>query len=225
MQLIFDAAVREHRDGNIGPSISLAAGSFEGGCLNIQGDMFDIRRRPLQYDGNQLHWVEPHSGRRTSVTFFSHPRAFELDSKLVKHLEHQGFNFPGREFFRLDHPSTLPAFVDAKPLHPHPRKDVCCAYSAIIEIDTSLASAVFASKLMGFDLPHALQPRSEDERKMVSAHFLGAIVPSDMCGRRQLSELVVDAKALRRPFIIVVAVGPLSLSWMLALGRLQTCSS
>lgn len=57
---------------NVGPSYIIALGDYTGGELVIKGEKHDIHNKFKKFDGNQGHWVEPFTGTRYSLVFFTH---------------------------------------------------------------------------------------------------------------------------------------------------------
>lgn len=57
---------------NIGTSLILGVGDYYGGELNVEGVKYDIKNQILYFDGSkQLHWVEPFSGTRYSIIWYT----------------------------------------------------------------------------------------------------------------------------------------------------------
>lgn len=70
------AQFRPHRDSGAGNgqtvSLIVGLGRYAGGELGVEGDVCDIRYRPLEFDGwSQRHWTFPFRGERFSLVFFS----------------------------------------------------------------------------------------------------------------------------------------------------------
>ncbi|KAJ8600017.1 hypothetical protein CTAYLR_001861 [Chrysophaeum taylorii] len=70
------AAFQPHVDSGTGAGQSLSLvvglGDYEGGELVIEGTPFDIRYKPLAFDGwRQRHWTLPFEGERFSLVFFT----------------------------------------------------------------------------------------------------------------------------------------------------------
>ena len=57
---------------NIGLSYIIALGNFTGGELILEGKHHNIKNNFLKFDGRLGHWVEPFSGTRYSLVFFTH---------------------------------------------------------------------------------------------------------------------------------------------------------
>jgi hypothetical protein len=57
---------------NVGPSIIIALGDFDGGELMIEGKPSTIKNRFKKFDGRLGHWVAPFKGTRYSLVFFTH---------------------------------------------------------------------------------------------------------------------------------------------------------
>lgn len=53
-------------------SLIVGLGDYAGGETYVQGQAYDIRYTPLEFDGwSQLHWTAPFVGERFSLVFFS----------------------------------------------------------------------------------------------------------------------------------------------------------
>ena len=53
-------------------SLIVALGAFTGGELVVEGDVSNIRYRPLEFDGwKQRHWTLPFGGERFSLVWFT----------------------------------------------------------------------------------------------------------------------------------------------------------
>ena len=63
----------KHKDkGNVGLSYIVAFGDYTGGELNVEGTLYDIRYKPLLFDGSKmLHGTQPYTGSRFSIVFFT----------------------------------------------------------------------------------------------------------------------------------------------------------
>ena len=60
-----------HRDkGNLGSSLLVTGGDYEGGSFVIEGEEIETKYNPVVFDGHRLHWNEPFTGMRWSVIFF-----------------------------------------------------------------------------------------------------------------------------------------------------------
>ena len=95
VQYLEDPEVRPHRDaGNIGTSVTVGLGGYSGGALNLDGVAHNIRHSPIHYDGRLLHFVEPFTGNRVSLTFFTHARVAEATLEQRKYLADIGFRLP-----------------------------------------------------------------------------------------------------------------------------------
>ena len=71
-----DAQFTPHVDSGrgAGQSISMivSLGCFGGGGLRVEGDSYDIRYKPLEFDGwNLRHWTDPFIGQRFSLVWFT----------------------------------------------------------------------------------------------------------------------------------------------------------
>merc|ERR1719296_161840 len=77
-----NAQFTPHVDSGRGSGQSLSTivglGDFKSGELVVEGEVKDIRYRPLQFDGWKLrHWTRPFSGERFSLVWFT-PEGIEL---------------------------------------------------------------------------------------------------------------------------------------------------
>jgi hypothetical protein len=53
-------------------SMIVGLGDYNGGELAVEGDYYDIRYKPLQFDGWKLrHWTNPFAGERFSLVWFT----------------------------------------------------------------------------------------------------------------------------------------------------------
>ena len=103
-------AARCHRDkGNVGPSVLLTAGTFTGGNLRYwshdNGEvnasnlgetgstLLDVSQ-PVVFDGSRAHAVEPFTGERFSVVFFSVNKFSAASKQRQEFLLQLGFQFP-----------------------------------------------------------------------------------------------------------------------------------
>jgi hypothetical protein len=60
-----------HRDkGNLGSSLLVTGGDYEGGSFVLEGEEQDTRYNPIVFDGHRLHWNNPFTGMRWSIIFF-----------------------------------------------------------------------------------------------------------------------------------------------------------
>ena len=71
-----DAQFTPHVDSGRGAGQSLSMivglGDYEAGYLNVEENSFDIRYKPLEFDGWKLrHWTSPFSGQRFSLVWFT----------------------------------------------------------------------------------------------------------------------------------------------------------
>merc|ERR1719428_1919403 len=71
-----NALFAPHTDAGAGfgqsTSLIVGLGSYVGGELVVEGEISDIRYRPLEFDGwNQRHWTLPFDGERFSVVWFT----------------------------------------------------------------------------------------------------------------------------------------------------------
>mmetsp|Transcript_21514 Transcript_21514/g.36030 ORF Transcript_21514/g.36030 Transcript_21514/m.36030 type:complete len:94 (+) Transcript_21514:1-282(+) len=65
-----------HKDAGAGfgqsKSMIVGLGEYQGGQLAVEGDIYDIRYQPLEFDGwKQMHWTLPFEGERFSIVWFS----------------------------------------------------------------------------------------------------------------------------------------------------------
>ena len=75
------ALFKPHTDAGAGAgqssSLIVGLGNYGGGGLFVEGTLFDIRYRPLEFDGwGQRHWTAPFAGERFSLVWFS-PKEME----------------------------------------------------------------------------------------------------------------------------------------------------
>lgn len=71
IQLNSNYAAKEHVDfNNLGPSIMIALGNFTGGRLNYGGTQHTVKETWLEFDGRELHSVEPFENERYSIVYF-----------------------------------------------------------------------------------------------------------------------------------------------------------
>mmetsp|Transcript_6611 Transcript_6611/g.12207 ORF Transcript_6611/g.12207 Transcript_6611/m.12207 type:complete len:105 (+) Transcript_6611:1546-1860(+) len=71
-----NAAFTPHVDSGVGAgqklSMIVGLGVYSGGELYVEGDDFDIKYKPLEFDGFRLrHWTGPFQGERFSLVWFS----------------------------------------------------------------------------------------------------------------------------------------------------------
>jgi len=60
-----------HRDkGNLGLSMLVSGGDYEGGSFVLEGQEIDTKYKPYIFDGHRLHWNNPFTGFRWSIVFF-----------------------------------------------------------------------------------------------------------------------------------------------------------
>jgi hypothetical protein len=107
-------AGRRHRDAsNVGPSILAALGEFKGGRLYYfpnddksldledipKSDMvtLDTRKHMVLFDGRRAHQVEPFSGERYSLVWFTCPRSDRADAKALAEMQQCGFQVPTKK--------------------------------------------------------------------------------------------------------------------------------
>jgi len=86
-----NAQFTPHVDSGRGSGQSLSTivglGDFKSGELVVEGEVKDIRYRPLQFDGWKLrHWTRPFSGERFSLVWFT-PEGIELKEEACLPLE------------------------------------------------------------------------------------------------------------------------------------------
>ena len=60
-----------HKDsGNLGSSLLVTGGDYEGGSFVIEGEEIETKYNPVVFDGHRLHWNNPFTGMRWSVIYF-----------------------------------------------------------------------------------------------------------------------------------------------------------
>jgi hypothetical protein len=60
-----------HRDkGNLGASMIVTGGDYDGGSFVMEGQEIDTKYKPLVFDGHREHWNNPFTGTRWSIIFF-----------------------------------------------------------------------------------------------------------------------------------------------------------
>ena len=95
LQSKFNEKVRPHAGkGNVGVSLTVALGKFDGGALNLGGVSLNVKETPHIYDGHVVHFVEPFTGDRWSLTFFTYARYREASPQMVSLLRQLGFTLP-----------------------------------------------------------------------------------------------------------------------------------
>lgn len=57
---------------NVGESMIIGLGNYLGGNLVIEGKSYDIKNKMFYFNGKLGHWVEPFTGDRYSLIFFTH---------------------------------------------------------------------------------------------------------------------------------------------------------
>ena len=73
IQVNDNTVARKHVDsGNVGVSLTMGFGDYEGGEFTTQGKEYDIRHRAVLVDGAIEHGSKPFTGRRFSVILFAH---------------------------------------------------------------------------------------------------------------------------------------------------------
>lgn len=107
-------AGRRHRDnGNEGPSAIKAIGKFSGGKLNYfpkdvkkpgrrdvteldpkESVAFDLSKKPVLFNGNNAHGVQPFKGNRFSLVFFTTSKWWKMKEKEQKTMKSLGFVVP-----------------------------------------------------------------------------------------------------------------------------------
>lgn len=89
-----------HKDkGNLGASMIITGGDYEGGSFMLEGEPIDTRYRPLVFDGHREHWNEPFIGTRWSIIFFK----LEILPKWLDRFP-ADVNDPNREWSLMDQP-------------------------------------------------------------------------------------------------------------------------
>lgn len=68
-----DYQCNEHTDNNKKGTLNLihGFGDYEGGELKYDGHLYDIKNKWLIFDGHLKHSVEPFTGNRNTITFFT----------------------------------------------------------------------------------------------------------------------------------------------------------
>lgn len=79
-----NALFAPHTDAGAGlgqsSSLIVGLGCYSGGKLAVEGEICDIRYKPLEFNGwRQRHWTLPYTGRRFSLVWFT-PAAFSSDT-------------------------------------------------------------------------------------------------------------------------------------------------
>jgi hypothetical protein len=70
---------------NFGDSIIMSCGLFTGGELNINGIPFDIKAKPIRFNGSIFtHWTMPFDGNRFSIVWFSIVPSVGSEKKSLK---------------------------------------------------------------------------------------------------------------------------------------------
>ena len=68
---------------NKGDSYIIGLGDYTGGELNVEGKKINIRNKWCNFDGRKQHWVEPFSGERYTLVFFTHTFKPPTKEKLI----------------------------------------------------------------------------------------------------------------------------------------------
>jgi len=80
-----NVAFTPHLDSGEGNGLSMivSLGDFAGGAFVVEGDDYDIRYKPLEFDGwKQPHWTQPFEGERFSLVWFTpKDRSDDIDIK------------------------------------------------------------------------------------------------------------------------------------------------
>lgn len=114
ISLNFGYAAKRHRDGNNhGPSMIRAFGNFKGGQLSYWPDdnkaaavetlldedkvSMDISQGLALFDGNRGHEVDPFTGERFSIVYFSAGNYWKAKPDTQELLRERGFEFPNEE--------------------------------------------------------------------------------------------------------------------------------
>jgi hypothetical protein len=68
-----------HKDkNNVGLSVIVAFGNYIGGELCIDNKVFDIKNKPLIFDGKKEHWTTIFEGERYAIVFFTHSSVIKV---------------------------------------------------------------------------------------------------------------------------------------------------
>ena len=91
-----------HRDANnFGPTFVLGLGGYTGGefVLKVNGNhmKFDIKERPLLFDGRLEHGAQDFSGDRITILLYSHVGVRDIDEKTLQDLRELGFRLPPKD--------------------------------------------------------------------------------------------------------------------------------
>jgi len=89
-----------HRDkGNLGASMIVTGGDYEGGSFVLEGEEIDTKYKPIVFDGHREHWNNPFIGTRWSIVFFK----LEILPKWQRWFP-ADVNDPNRDWSLLDYP-------------------------------------------------------------------------------------------------------------------------
>jgi hypothetical protein len=89
-----------HRDkGNLGASMIVTGGDYEGGSFVLEGEEIDTKYKPIVFDGHREHWNNPFIGTRWSIVFFK----LEILPKWQRWFP-ADVNDPNRGWSLLDYP-------------------------------------------------------------------------------------------------------------------------
>ena len=94
IQVLVDAEVDPHQDGNPTLSIIVSFGDFVGGELLINGLPHSTRQMPVKFDGSVEHSIAPFTGRRISLAFYLHKDYRSLSPVDLAFLNSVGFHIP-----------------------------------------------------------------------------------------------------------------------------------
>ena len=203
-------AVKPHVDGNVGASVSVGFGEYERGELVIEGKVFPTKHAPLMYDGNVTHHVQSWDGKRSSLTFFTHPKAkfiSEEDAKLLKSL---GFNLPSAEYYRQQCMVTSPVFLmeteaSTTELNRHtPSTSKTCDKAIVIDLDFPMFTPILAMQLLGWPVTAACSPRGDDQLAIAKFHLENFMDMNSVQGRTEIQELVRRADSRAQKVVLTV---------------------
>lgn len=182
VQIISEA---DDTDGNHGASITVALGDYEGGELFVDGQPFEVKYNPVEYDGNLLHHVAPFCGPRRSLTFYLCWRYREIEREDASFLQSLGFRLPE---------DLLP-----RPVLGPGRLAVSAKSQNIVLVELRLAAGLAAIALgkLGWVCKHLFYETDPDSIKLMGAHFPEAqsLMRDDgLCDFSVLDKLVAEGR-------------------------------
>ena len=84
-----------HIDGNVGPSLTLSVGDFEGGQLYINNrGCVDTHNKLVLFNGQEPHMALPYTGKRYSFVFFTSISYLSLPEQKRARLAEFGYPLP-----------------------------------------------------------------------------------------------------------------------------------